>query len=80
MQADRTLDGSQGGLGIGLTLVRRLLEKLGGGVEAFSTCRPGEGSEFVVRLLLLSESKNAPGPRMRNEPKAIPIVVCGCDS
>ena len=45
-QVDRSLDRSQGGLGIGLTLVRRLVEMHGGTVQAFSD-GPGRGSEFV---------------------------------
>jgi len=49
-QADRLLDRSQGGLGIGLSLVKQLTALHGGTVEAFSTV--GEGSEFVVRLPL----------------------------
>ncbi len=48
-QADRTLDRSQGGLGIGLTLVRQLVELHGGRVEA-SSAGPGQGSEFTIRL------------------------------
>ncbi len=48
-QANRSLDRSQGGLGVGLTLVRRLVEMHGGSVEALSE-GPGCGSEFVVRL------------------------------
>ena len=47
-QAERSLDRSQGGLGIGLALVQRLTELHGGKVEVFSTLR--QGSEFVVRL------------------------------
>ena len=47
-QAERSLDRSQGGLGIGLSVVRRLVEMQRGTVEARSTL--GQGSEFVVRL------------------------------
>src|SRR5205823_6916071 len=48
-QADTSIDRAQGGLGIGLTLVRRLVEMHGGSVHAASE-GPGRGSEFVVRL------------------------------
>ncbi|HWM93790.1 MAG TPA: ATP-binding protein, partial [Thermoanaerobaculia bacterium] len=48
-QVDRSLDRAEGGLGIGLTLVQRLVEMHGGTVEAHSE-GPGKGSEFVVRL------------------------------
>ena len=48
-QADRTLDHSAGGLGIGLSLVRALVELHQGKVEA-SSAGPGQGSAFVVRL------------------------------
>jgi len=47
-----------GGLGIGLSLVRQLVELHGGTVAAFSD-GPGQGSEFVVRLPLLPEGPNA---------------------
>ena len=47
-QAERAIDRSQGGMGIGLSLVRQLVELHAGTVEAHST--PGQGSEFVVRL------------------------------
>jgi CheY-like chemotaxis protein/two-component sensor histidine kinase len=50
-QADRSLERSQGGLGVGLSLVRTLVELHGGSVEARSEGR-GMGSEFVVRLPL----------------------------
>jgi PAS domain S-box-containing protein len=50
-QAERSLDRSAGGLGIGLCLVRRMVELHGGTVEAHSV--QGEGSEFVVRLPLM---------------------------
>jgi PAS domain S-box-containing protein len=61
-QADKSLDRAQGGLGIGLTLVQRLVELHGGKVEAHSEGL-GQGSEFVVRLPLTpvrSSSSAAP--------------------
>ena len=48
-QADRTLERAQGGLGIGLTLVRRLVELHGGTIVASSEGE-GRGSTFTVRL------------------------------
>lgn len=48
-QIDRTLERAQGGLGIGLTLVKRLVQMHHGSVSAFSE-GPGKGSEFIVRL------------------------------
>jgi signal transduction histidine kinase len=52
-QVDRSLDRSQGGLGIGLTLVRYLIQMHGGTVHAFSA-GPGQGSKFVLRLPALA--------------------------
>ncbi|HEY0554011.1 MAG TPA: response regulator, partial [Thermoanaerobaculia bacterium] len=52
-QVDRSLERSQGGLGIGLTLVKRLVEMHGGTVEARSGGH-GLGSEFLIRLPLLA--------------------------
>jgi PAS domain S-box-containing protein len=53
-QVDRSLERSHGGLGIGLTLVKRLVEMHGGTVEARSQ-GSDRGSEFVVRLPVLAE-------------------------
>jgi PAS domain S-box-containing protein len=50
-----SLNRSEGGLGIGLTLVRKLVEMHGGHVEAHSE-GSGRGSEFIVRLPLLPEA------------------------
>jgi PAS domain S-box-containing protein len=50
-QADKSLARSEGGLGIGLTLVKRIAEIHGGRVEAFSEGL-GHGSEFIVRVPL----------------------------
>jgi PAS domain S-box-containing protein len=55
VQGDRSLARSEGGLGIGLTLVKRLAELHGGSVTASSE-GPGKGSEFVVRLPLARAS------------------------
>jgi CheY-like chemotaxis protein len=52
-QIERSLERSQGGLGIGLSLVKRLAELHGGSVEAKSEGE-GMGSEFVVRLPILT--------------------------
>jgi signal transduction histidine kinase/CheY-like chemotaxis protein len=57
-QVAGTFDRAEGGLGIGLTLVRRLTEMHSGTVSAFSA-GPGAGSEFVVRLPLLPEKPRA---------------------
>lgn len=54
MQVDRSLERSQGGLGIGLSLVKRLVEMHGGSVKALSD-GPGRGSEFVIRLPIAAE-------------------------
>jgi PAS domain S-box-containing protein len=56
VQADRSLDRSQGGLGIGLSLVKRLTEMHGGNVAATSE-GIGKGSTFVIRLPALAEIK-----------------------
>ncbi|MCE7067019.1 PAS domain S-box protein [Dyadobacter sp. CY326] len=77
VQADNSLARSQGGLGIGLTLVQRLVKMHGGYVEARSPGL-GQGSEFRVYLPLLDESvnKHAPtGNDTGNRPRGQRILV-----
>jgi len=70
MQIDQSLERSQGGLGIGLSLVRSLVELHGGSVQAFSE-GPGLGSEFIVRLPILKElPKQAAQPTADGSGKA----------
>lgn len=57
-QVDHSLERSQGGLGIGLTLVQRLVDLHGGTVEAHSE-GAGKGSEFVVRIPLAPADESA---------------------
>jgi CheY-like chemotaxis protein len=57
-QVERTYNSAQGGLGIGLTLARSLVNLHGGSIEARSD-GPGRGSEFVVRLPLSLEQLTA---------------------
>jgi signal transduction histidine kinase len=71
-QVDRTLERSQGGLGIGLTLVKRLVELHDGTVSAYSEGQ-GRGSELVVRLPILLEMsmpQQPPGPAADPVPTA----------
>jgi PAS domain S-box-containing protein len=58
-QVNPGLDRSQGGLGIGLTVVRRLTEMHGGSVSATSE-GPGTGTEFTVRLPLARDTVAVP--------------------
>jgi signal transduction histidine kinase/CheY-like chemotaxis protein len=60
-QANRSLDRSQGGLGIGLSLVRGLVEMHGGSVEVHSDGQ-GKGSEFIVRLSVLLSARRGKQP------------------
>jgi PAS domain S-box-containing protein len=68
VQGERALDRAEGGLGLGLTLVRRLVHLHGGTVTA-SSPGPGRGSEFEVRLPLQSAIAS-PAPRDRPAPSA----------
>jgi signal transduction histidine kinase/ActR/RegA family two-component response regulator len=57
-QVESSRQHSEGGLGLGLPLVRSLVEMHGGRVEAMSE-GTGQGSEFIVRLPLLAEDRRA---------------------
>jgi two-component system CheB/CheR fusion protein len=59
VQADHSIARSQGGLGVGLAIARRITELHGGSIEARSE-GPGRGSEFIVRLPLARAP--VPGP------------------
>jgi signal transduction histidine kinase/ActR/RegA family two-component response regulator len=75
MQIERRLDRSQGGLGIGLCLVRSLVEMHGGTVTAHSE-GPGRGSEFVVRLPAIAgdrvEPQGTPQPPKKGDGRESP--------
>jgi signal transduction histidine kinase len=70
---------TRGGLGIGLTLVRRLVEMHGGTVDARSD-GPGRGSEFIVRLPIrpvaqVASNGHSPRPALSTLPKRRILVV-----
>jgi PAS domain S-box-containing protein len=77
------LERSQGGLGIGLALVRGLAELHGGTVAAFSS-GPGSGSEFVIRLPLSKatpeQSESAPAEMPRTAGLRVVIVDDNADA
>ena len=63
-QIDGSIERSHGGLGIGLTLVKRLVEMHGGSIEARSAGE-GKGSEFIVRLPVMIEPADGTAGRRR---------------
>ncbi len=73
IQAEPAFHQSLGGLGIGLTLVKRVVEMHGGTVAAHSA-GPDQGSEFVIRLPARTATPVAPGP---GTPAAPVASVCG---
>ena len=68
-QVDNSLERSQGGLGIGLTLVRSLVEMHGGRIEA-SSAGIGQGSEFTVYLPLVQHATPSLDATMPASPEA----------
>ena len=84
IQADSALDRARGGLGIGLTLVRQLVEMHGGIVQVHSE-GPGQGAEFTVRLPIAGETLAAASEaageapprdqRSRSQPAARALVL-----
>lgn len=76
VQGERALDRSQGGLGIGLSLVRRLAEMHQGSVAAFSE-GPGRGARFELRLPLLAEDAAELSPVVM--PAAVPRRILVVD-
>ncbi len=80
-QGDRTLARSEGGLGLGLALVRRLVELHGGSVAATSE-GPGRGSQFVVRLPASGRATSADAtrvPAVSAPPRTILVVDDNAD-
>jgi signal transduction histidine kinase/DNA-binding response OmpR family regulator len=83
-QVERSLDRSQGGLGIGLTLVHKLIGMHGGRVEAFSSGL-NQGSEFIV-YLPMGQAEEAPShstkvcPAMHSSRRRVLIVDDNTDA
>ena len=74
---DRSFE-RQGGLGIGLTLVRQLVELHGGTIEARSG-GVGHGSEFVLRLPIVVSAAPAPVPAVELAPVSAPLRILVAD-
>lgn len=77
VQADRTLDRSQGGLGIGLTLAQRIVQMHGGSIHAKSA-GIGNGSEFSIRMPVvpdIDETIMPPNTGQSSQPKPLKILI-----
>ena len=83
VQGDRPIARSEGGLGIGLTIVKHLVELHGGTIEAKSE-GPGKGSEFTVKIPAVSPPRlsgsTTQAPRTADQPTSVLIVDDNVDS
>jgi PAS domain S-box-containing protein len=80
VQSDRTLDRAQGGLGIGLSVVKRLIEMHSGEVTAESG-GIGQGSTFLIRLPRIARPEAAARPdELRSPPRRVLIVDDNVDA
>lgn len=81
VQGDRTADRAQGGLGIGLSVVKRLIEMHGGAVTVFSAGK-GRGSRFELRLPLLgtNEVDDIPKAPLKSSGRRILVVDDNADA
>lgn len=87
VQGERSLDRSQGGLGLGLAVVRTMVERHGGTVAA-SSAGPGQGSTFTIRLPaiapILTEARPASPlelhPDARRRPRRVLVVEDNLDA
>ncbi len=78
-QAERSLDRSEGGLGIGLSLAHRIVALHGGTIEAHSPPENSEsGSEFLIKIPVVSARSNGvvePSDETSDEPKGKRVLV-----
>ena len=72
-QADSSLERSHGGLGIGLTLAKRLIEMHGGTLSA-SSAGPGKGAEFDIRVPVVDPPPPAPRPQGGRDQEQAPVT------
>jgi CheY-like chemotaxis protein len=80
VQSERTLDRSQGGLGIGLSVVKRLVEMHGGAVAVESE-GPGRGTTVSIRLPRIEASGDyAPAPAVASYTRRVLVVDDSADA